>query len=285
MRLKRLSQETKINPSPELISKCSDIADYRLFRAEGSKVANALFKIRDWGFEIPKVGNVQPLKYVIPFVRTPVNLVKYGFERSPLGIFNPKLLHNLATKNPEAADQLARVVMGSIAAAAIGVYFGQGKITGAVPKSVTERARFYEEGKQPFSIRVGDKWVSYQRLEPFNQMFNQVAVVVEAIDNKDKQGLDQKIWDAATGIGKNFVSQTYMSGVLEIMNAMSEPEKYGQNLITNIATALGVPASSLTRTATQALDRTIRQPEGVAETGNPCSRSISTDTAQVDGIR
>jgi len=60
------------------------------------------------------------------------------------------------------------------------------EITGQAPTSPTERDQFYREGKQPFSIKIGDKWVSYQQLEPYNQLFNLMANVITAIERKIK---------------------------------------------------------------------------------------------------
>lgn len=253
--------ETKINPPTNIIKDASDTAEYRLFRAEGKNgIADVLYKFRDWGFELPKVGKVTPLKFVIPFVRTPVNIAKYGLERSPLGFFNPGLLRNLAAKDPKAADQLARAFIGTMIAASIAWYVERDKITGAPPTSQNEKDRFYREGKQPYSIKIGDTWYSYQRLEPFNTDFTLVAIAVNAI-KEDTGDATQKIMDAVSSFGRNFVSQSYMSGLSDMINAVENPGGEGSNILQSTAQALAIPASSLTRTVTQATDTTIRQPE------------------------
>jgi hypothetical protein len=256
--------ETKINPPADMVEKASEIANYRLFRGEDNGLASILYKFRDWGFEVPKVGKVTPLKFVIPFVRTPVNLFKYGLERSPLGFFNPKLIENIAKKSPEAADQIARAFIGSTLSASVALLFAEDKITGAVPTSTGERDRFYREGKQPYSVKIGNTWFSYQRLEPFNTAFTLVAIAVDAIKEDDTTA-SEKAMDAVASFTKNFVSQTYMSGLADIMDIMQDPEKQGGNILQSTGQALLVPGSSMMRTVTQGIDPTIRQPTGFKE--------------------
>ncbi|MCJ7791869.1 MAG: hypothetical protein MUP49_05635 [Dehalococcoidia bacterium] len=256
--------ETKVNPPADMVIEASKTANYRLFRAEGNGIADVLYKFRDWGFEVPKAGKITPLKFIIPFVRTPVNIVKYGLERSPLGFFNPELIRNLAKKSPEAADQIARAFIGTTLSATIALLFAQDKITGAAPPSEGERDRFYREGKQPYSVKIGDTWVSYQRLEPFNTSFTLVAIAVDAIKNDDAAA-DEKVMQAVTSFTKNFVSQTYMSGLADIVDVMQYPERAGGNILQSTGQALLVPNSSLMRTITQAVDPTIRQPKGFVE--------------------
>jgi hypothetical protein len=208
--------------------------------------------------------NIPILRFIVPFVTTPTNVLKYGLERSPAGWANPQLWKNLANKSPEAADQIARAGIGSMLAAGIATYAADGKITGAAPSNAAERDRFYREGKQPYAVLIGDQWVSYQRLEPLNQAFSQVAAVVNAVNSGDDKGALEMANQVGTDIGKNLLSQTFVTGLNDFLLAMTEPERYGSQFIERTASSL-VPFSSLQRTAAYALDPTIRRPEGVAE--------------------
>ncbi len=243
------------NPSKSLMDDANRIAEYRLFRQEPGKFTSHLIALRD---------TVPGLQFVIPFLRTPINLVKFGLERSPVGIINPSLWRNLAKKNPAAADQIARIGMGSTIAAAVALGFNEGKITGAAPTNSAERDRFYREGKQPFSVKIGDTWVQYQRIEPLNQSFSQVAAAVDAIKNKDK-AVEDRVGQAVFTIAQNLVSQTYMSSLSNLLDAMNNPEREASTLAERLVQPLIVPASSATRTAAQIMDTTIRQPETFGE--------------------
>lgn len=248
------------NPTEELLENAHKIAEYRLFRQEAGAVTQGLMNLRDrefWG--------IKPLRFVIPFLRTPINLVKYGLERSPLGILNPKLWENIFKNNPQASEQIARWLIGSSVSAAIAAYVADDKITAAVPKTPAERDRFYREGKQPYSIKIGNKWVSYQRFEPFNQPINQVASVIEAINNKKPEDTIYDLaGEIAMTIGKNFASQTYMQSIGDLINGIEDPERYGKQFIQNLITGF-IPYSASLRTAEQMISPEIEEPQNVIE--------------------
>ncbi len=249
------------SPTEDMLNEANRIAEYRLFRQPPGRFGQTLMNLRD----AVDVRGFRPLRFVIPFIRTPLNLVKFGLERTPLGFVNPKLWQNVAQNNPEAADQIARAMIGSVGLATLSWFFAAGMITGAPPRDRAERERFYREGKQPYAIRVDGFWVSYQRLEPFNQLLSMVAIIGDMIRNDDK-GIDEKILDAVNTFGQNFVSQTYMSSVSDLIDMLSEPERYAGKWLNRFASSLFVPMSSATRTAAQMLDRTVRDPKNAIET-------------------
>ncbi len=248
------------NPTKEMLEYANKTAEYRLFRQEPGEVISKLIRVRD-----AKIWDTQPLRLIVPFLRTPTNLVKYGLERSPLGLLNVPMWKNIARKSPEATDQIARTMIGATTAVAIALYVADGNITGAAPRSVGERDEFYRLGKQPYSIKIGDKWVSYQRVEPFNQMLSQVAAVIQAIeDGEDNSKIDEKVQQVIATIGKNFTSQTYMSAISDLIDGIEDPTGAGERLMQHIATGF-IPYSALLRTATQMTDTTIRKPEGIGQ--------------------
>jgi Fe-S cluster biosynthesis and repair protein YggX len=156
--------------------------------------------------------------------------------------------------------------MGSLLAAGLATFAADGSLTGAAPTNQAERDRFYREGKQPYAIKIGDQWVSYQRLEPLNQTFSQVASVVDAINAGDDKGAMELAFQVGADIGANLLSQTFVTGLNDAMQAFIQPERYGTQWAERMAGSLAVPFSSAMRTAAQAVDPYIRQPQGIAET-------------------
>ena len=243
----------KMQPTEKLVKEAAATAEYRLFRGE-SKLADALLGIR---------AKYPALRFVVPFVRTPINITKFGLERSPLGVVNPSLWRNRAIKSPELSDQIARILLGSSISALIALKIAEGRITGAAPTNAAERDRFYREGKLPYSVQIGDTWVQYQRLEPFNQSLSQVAVAVDALKANDKTALE-KVGDAVFTIGQNLVGQPYLTGLNDFMNMLFQPERYGARWVSRLLGA-GVPFSSAMRTAAQTFDPTFRRPGTLGE--------------------
>ncbi len=261
------------NPSEELVGEAHDIAMDKLFRRPAGTATQAIMSVRGKF----KIYGFEPLKAVIPFIRTPINILKYGLERTPLGIANPKLLKNLMLKTPQASDQIGRVVIGSLIATAVAIMFAEGKITGSPPEGEGEKDRFYREGKQPWSIKVGDTWVSYQRLEPYNMLFTGVAAVNDAVreQGKGEKEIQEIATDAVLSVARNVISQTYMSGWADVLNAIDDPKRYGGNFLNRFVAGM-VPFSGALRTITQATDVTIRQPKNIPESIKAIIPGLST---------
>jgi hypothetical protein len=245
-------------PTEDIVKAAQMESKYRLFQ-KSTEFGKKIISARN-SFDIK---GVQPLRIILPFVPTPVNLVKYGLERSPLAALDWRMWTAVVKKNPEAAPQIAKWVMGSLGAAALGIYAKDGLITGDPPDNVADRDEFYREGKQPYSVKVGDKWISYKGIEPFNQIFLQVANVIEAInDKKADKDIVKMASKAATSFGSNLVSQNFMSGLSNFLDAVKYPERYGEQYLQNL---IMFPYSGTARIAAQTIDTTIREPNNAGQ--------------------
>lgn len=104
--------------------------------------------------------------------------------------------------------------------------------------------------------------MQWQRIEPLNQTLSQLVAVTEAVQANDKSATE-KASQAASSIGQNLVSQTYVSSLSNLIDALSQPERYANQFLTRQATAI-IPFSSLLRTTAQITDPIIRKPRTIA---------------------
>jgi hypothetical protein len=120
-----------------------------------------------------------------------------------------------------AAAQAAyegRVALGNVVVAgAVGMYLA-GAVTGNGPADRTTRDIWQQLGWQARSIRVGDKWISYDGLEPFHTFF---ALTADIGDNLGDLG--ESI--AADGLAKlgflvaqNATNKTFLGGLSPLMD-------------------------------------------------------------------
>ncbi|MFH0810890.1 MAG: hypothetical protein V2A77_10565, partial [Pseudomonadota bacterium] len=258
------------NPPESLMTEAGNISKYNVFQADPGKFTEKLIGIRNAEVMLPVLGKTQPVRFAMPFLHTPMNLLKVGLEHSPLGLANPKMWSNALKRDPHFSDQASRVAQGSAVAAAIGVLVGQDivDVVGEAPVGAADRDRFYAEGKIPYSVRFGkpgNPYHGFQKWEPLNQSLSQVAAVVDAVrSGRDITQVDKLAEKAVMTISRNFVSQTYMSGLSDLLDAMSDWERYGGQFLERTATGFLFPSGAL-RTATRAGDTTVRQPEGLGE--------------------
>lgn len=204
-------------------------------------------------------GNT-PLEFLMTqsllFVRTPWNLVKHGLSYVPgPGYFiRPGETKTVLTFVEGAADPLvstevvkmskeeaiARQVVGLGAATLIGGMASQGLITGSMPSDPSERARWQENGIPPFSIRVGDRWVSYQRADPISTVFGLTADFFEFMRYAKEQGysligsgpardafIDEAGKRFIASIKANILQKTFMEGFSDTVELMTNPTPGG----------------------------------------------------------
>lgn len=140
--------------------------------AANSKALEATFQknLGKLGAKWQSAMQTGPLKFLFPFYRTPVNLVKTSANFSPLG-----LVKGLATRNEEQAlsGLVGSAILGGVAHWAL-----EGNITGGGPTDPQQRKTLQASGWQPYSIRIGNKYYSYNRFEPVGLVASTVADLV-----------------------------------------------------------------------------------------------------------
>ena len=176
-------------------------------------------------------------RLVLPFVRTPANIIQHFFDRIPL--LGPSQRKNLDlfrkeiyNKNPEVrADAIGRLATGSIFMSAGIFAAASGTITGGGPTDRNRRRVMEEAGWQPYSIKIGDSYVSYRRLDPFAITFGMIADLTEIAmegDEQVQQTAGDHISALTMSIMRNLASKTYLTGVTRLSEAITKPESFGK---------------------------------------------------------
>jgi hypothetical protein len=173
----------------------------------------------------------------MPFVKTPYNILIEGLTYTP--VFTPLLFpktvrEKLKMRGYSTDDLLARQVMAYSAGAALALWMseddgtGMPKISG-IPVSYQERERWKLSGIPESSIRVGDVWVPYNRIEPVALFFGAMAQARYHLINGDEEGY----WDAMTSIWKLTGDKQAFSGIIDFIDnfAYGNPERGFDNAL------------------------------------------------------
>lgn len=211
----------------------------------------------------------------MPFVRIASNLTRQGIEVTPAGFF----MKSAQVKGRAGELARARAAAGSLALLPIVVYAAAGKITGNGPSDPGERASWMASGRKPNSIwnPATNEWVSYQSWQP---VAFPMSVVANAFDSFHdvKRKIDKRStpdddvltkWSEIAGqtvlrTSGSVLNQSFLSGLNDLLEAMSQPERSANKVATNLVTGF-MPLSGASRTAAQVFDRTQRAPEGPVE--------------------
>jgi hypothetical protein len=246
--------ETLANPPANLVKIAEGEMLYRVFQKELGKSGKALQSLR---------MNTPGLKYIIPFLRTPVNIVKFGLERTPL--YYPVVIRKMLKgelKGGAVSDELAKATLGSFIASAVAIHAAEGNITGGGPKNRTQREELYRTGWQPYSIKIGDNYVPYGRLEPLGMVMGLTADFVELMDTMSDGETDDVAAKIALAIAQNVTNKTFMSGLSDALNATSDPARYGDRWTKRL---VGSVVPRVSATAAKVVDPNFKEPGTYSE--------------------
>lgn len=251
------------SPTTEMIKNANDLASKLLFQ-DVSKELSAVGGLRDlFKFDLPKIGTVRPMKFVIPFIQTPVNVAKFAIEASPLGFAQTAVSAKNMTKQ-ELNRRLASNLMGTAATAALATYFVEGSLTAKAPSGKDGDA-FYAEGKLPYAAKIGNTWVQYNRLpEPLASQLTNLALLHDQFKKNPDASLSEKASAYTLGFLRSMADRTFLSGIGDFMDAVEDPDRYGKNFLQNLAAGF-VPGSSLVGSVARATDRTVRDPQDIGQ--------------------
>lgn len=186
------------------------------------------------------------LRLVMPFVSTPLNIIKFAGQRTlpfdlpVLRSLHEKMADDLAGDPIARADLMGRQAVGTALWGGAAMAILGGKITGRGPSNNNERKILEQTGWRPYSIKWGDKYVSYQRLDPFATFLGFSADLVEYANeanrgNIDDPELDEMLQTAAgallAGLTQNVVNKSYMTGLKQVMDAINDPNRFAPTFL------------------------------------------------------
>jgi hypothetical protein len=189
-------------------------------------------------------NNVPLAKFVIPFIRTPINILKFAAERSVFAPGLKEVREAMRAGGNRRNEAIARMTMGSGLSAFAVMAALDGTISGGGPSNPRESAALKNSGWQPYSVKIGDQWVSYQRFEPISLLAGIAADFVDVGRYASSRELEEMAAALSTGVAKNLTSKTWLSGLSDFMEVLSDPERYGKQWAVRMAGSLAVPAIS-----------------------------------------
>lgn len=181
------------------------------------------------------------LQFIAPFVRTPINIVKFAVDRSPVAFASKKFWRELAKGGVSRDRALARVATGS----AMGMWAMSmamdGRMTGAAPRDPGERQVFYDSGRKPYSVKVGDRWVSYGRIEPLGSILGLAADYALLKDDMSELEQNEIAGRIVFSFAENLAHKTFLKGASDLVLALRDPDRYAERWVESAAGSV-VPA-------------------------------------------
>ena len=223
------------------------------------------------GASLQQLSNRHTLvKHVMPFVRTPANILDEALIHIPGLNLLSREFHQARALGGEAWERAkAKMTVGTALTAVVMNYCVSGDISGGGPKDRAAKEFLMENGWRPYSVKIGDTWYSYAHMEPVASLIGTLAdmselysasLADEAFEGEAsdyaRAALDASIFAAA----KNLASKSYVSGINEAIDAISSG-KPGK-LLSQYATSY-IP--NLFGNVAKITDPTVREVRGILD--------------------
>jgi len=100
-------------------------------------------------------------------------------------------------------------------------------------------------GWQPYSVKMGDKYISYQRLDPFATVAGIWADMVDYARYAERDGqpeLEKVMMGMIVSLAHNLQAKSYLQGITQLTGVLTDPEMNASKMTGRMAAALTVPA-------------------------------------------
>ncbi len=194
------------------------------------------------------------IKSIFPFVRTPTNLFRQSWRRTPIiGAAQRQWREDFLAGGDRRAIAMAQQEMG-VAFMAMGYMLVQsGDVTGRGPQDPDLRRQWLQAGNKPWSFRImgTDAWISYRRADPVMSQIGVLADVNMAMSEMTEDDLALVTSTILGSVMASSTSKTYMQGASKAMDALGSgdpramqrfAEDYVGSFVPNLLRQAGVPA-------------------------------------------
>ena len=224
-----------------------EFAKYATFMSDPGFFSSSIASLRD---------KVPGGRFIVPFVNTIGNLLKRGVEMTPgVGL--------VLSKGQNPSEVIAKQIEGAIISLYTLSKVDAGEITGAAPLNIAEREAFYRQGKKAWSIRLGDTWYQYRRIEPFNTAIAAAAIAYNRIKNaKSNDDAFDVFTNMASDFKNNLIDSSYLQGVTQLLNRYDKLKDFPKRTIPSLL----VPYSGFFRSINRAYEAATEGSAKVRET-------------------
>jgi hypothetical protein len=211
-----------LNPPKDIAMDAVEFGRYQTFTNELGDFGKSVTDIRDRAGPFGIVG--------APFLRTPINVVKYAIARGPLAPLTPTFKADFQAGGARKQLALSRIAVGSSMMSVAMLMAMKGQLTGEGPADYNQRKIKEMTGWKPNSILVGDTYYSLERADPIAQILLMSANITEIVAQAED---DNTAWDLITAgaisIAHNLTSKTFYNGFSEMLSAYDSASRDPDN--------------------------------------------------------
>lgn len=203
---------------------------------ERNKFAEDITQFREGRSQLGKFG----FDLLLPFVKTPTNIIKRILEYTPLGV-GKAVLYDTAksiikgsmteAEQRAFAQSFGRGTIGSGLIALGAKLYADGKLTGFREDDPKRAARDEAAGRTPGSIRVGDRWYQIVGFSPVGNLMAIGATIQRESNQERDDALKAYLEAGAQAVGE----QPLLIGAQQIASALKQPGTFTSKTLGGVA--------------------------------------------------
>ena len=165
-------------------------------------------------------------RYVVPFFKTPSNIVLTAGEYTPgLNLLYRTHREALARGGREGAQVKAKMAMGTAVLTMGGLLTANGTLTGGDPTNPQFRATARKLGRREYAFRVGDTWVDYRfvggPLGLVLGMSADVSMAAAAAATDDELDAVSALAQTSAFVAGSVIDETWLGSLSEFVDMVS----------------------------------------------------------------
>lgn len=242
------------------------------------------------------------LGLVLPFVKTPVNVLRYAHKYTPgLNLIQKEFRTDLLGANgvERQSQAMGQMAMGTMFTMASLFMASEGMLTGGGPADGKQRQQLLATGWKPYSIRIEkpDGSVTYFPYGRFDPSGLTMSIAADIWDMYQVHPNSKDVSNAGTALAlalaKNFSEKTFLLNFNQMIDALADPENKAEKFFGNMASS-AIPASSALRgyanedpylrEARGLVDRTLKDMPGYSEKLPPKRTVFGDPVPRVVGL-
>jgi hypothetical protein len=216
-------------------------------------------------------------KLLVPFTKVVANVLNAQIDWSPFGLarwafskdFKIQDAEGRMVRDPQIlVRSLTSMVALSALAAMLAKYDDEDDpyftIYGSGPKDANKKRQLYERGWKPFTMKVGDAYISYLPT-PMSLSFSALGTVMD----RHREGGQIDMTHTMPQLGLAFIqgtlNQSFLSGVADLFSAFqsADPESKVERFIARTATTFVVP--NLLKQVSDYFDPSVQEASGIGQ--------------------
>tara|TARA_Y100000994_G_C15701881_1_gene445460 strand:- start:45 stop:3875 length:3831 start_codon:yes stop_codon:yes gene_type:complete len=192
------------------------------------------------------------VRFVLPFIKTPTNLLFAAGRRVPL-LSRKSKIYKQAMESGDAskiAQAKGKIITGWGVVGTGAFLAMQGRLTGSGPQNPKTKSEWQAKGWRPYSVVTYNDdgtitYTDYKRWEPLSTHLGIIADSFEIIKESELEGVkgqETKITDIVLAltmsVAENSINKTYVRGVHDMMSALTQTETKGLAVMASVLNSM-----------------------------------------------